>query len=107
VLVIDSKSGSVVFQGRYVAPPDHVMLTAESGQPMRLRCSVPDLSASISSKAATDPTRIAPHAYVWTGRSPDTCAVVSPDGSSQWCGLPESHPIHQSSASARLGSVSG
>src|SRR3954451_22117414 len=35
------------------------------------------------------------HEYRWTGRSPDTCAVTSPDGSSQWCGLPEDHPIHQ------------
>lgn len=40
-------------------------------------------------------TTLGPHPFVWTGRSPDTCAVVSPDGSSQWCGLSASHPIHQ------------
>lgn len=41
-----------------------------------------------------DPTKIARHEYVWTGRSPDTCAVTSPDGSSAWCGQGEDHPIH-------------
>lgn len=39
--------------------------------------------------------KIGPHAYQWTGRSPDTCAVTDPTGAEVWCGLPEDHTIHQ------------
>ena len=42
---------------------------------------------------AFDPTKISLHRFVWAGSS-STCAAVSPDGSSQWCGRRSGDPIH-------------